>query len=74
MTDLPVADARRLAGSTGALLTLADLAAHLRIGRATAFRLLAQGQLPPPDVRIGRRILRWRPATIARFIEQGGMP
>jgi excisionase family DNA binding protein len=36
------------------LLTLPELAAHLRIDRATVYRLLQRGELPIPVLRLGR--------------------
>lgn len=66
------ANADRLAVSAGAMLALSDICTILNIGRSTGEKLLANGTLPPPDLRIGKRLLRWRPSTIERFIASGG--
>jgi len=60
---------RKLADRSGACLTIYDVAGVLRIGVSTARRLLAQGKLPPPDIRLSQRLLRWNPSTIAAFVE-----
>lgn len=39
--------------------------------RAEFLRLVRIGELPPPDLRFGRR-LRWRASTFARWAEQQG--
>ena len=57
-----------LAANTGALWTIDDVASALAIGTRTAWRLVQQGRLPPPDLRINKRICRWRPSTIQDFI------
>lgn len=64
--------ADRLAASVGAMLTLADFAATLKIGRSTAERLLAAGKLPQPDLRLSSRLIRWRASTVERFIAGSG--
>ena len=64
--------ATRLAAATGALLTVEDIAGRLQIGTSTAWRLVAERKIPAPDFRIGKRICRWRPATIEKFILKGG--
>jgi excisionase family DNA binding protein len=55
----PVSHARRtsdaqLAPNGPFLLTLPELAAHLRIDRATVYRLLQRHELPIPVLRLGR--------------------
>lgn len=60
--------AARLAESVGAVYRLDDVADLLQIGKRTAERLLAEGKLPQPDIRLSRRCLRWRESTISKFI------
>ena len=55
----PVSHARRtsdaeLVPNGPFLLTLPELAAHLRIDRATVYRLLQRNELPIPVLRLGR--------------------
>ena len=50
------------------LLTTADLGKQLQLSKRTISRMLSAGELPPP-VRIGR-LVRWREADIAQFIER----
>jgi excisionase family DNA binding protein len=66
---LSQADARALARSAlgPAMLSYRDLAAHLAIGERTVKRWTAEGTLPAPDLRL-RGIVRWRPATIDRWL------
>jgi len=54
------------------LLTLGDVAELLNISKRTCERLLSSGKLPAPDVRLSARLLRWRPATLERFVASGG--
>ncbi|QNN24114.1 helix-turn-helix domain-containing protein [Planctomycetales bacterium ZRK34] len=53
------------------MLTYADLAATLNIGDRTVRRWVAEGTLPPPDLRL-RGIVRWRPETIERWLNKQG--
>jgi excisionase family DNA binding protein len=48
------------------LMTVKDVAAALRVGRATAYTLVASGQLK--SVRIGR-LIRVTPRALEEFIE-----
>jgi hypothetical protein len=32
------------------------------------------GKLPPPDVRLSRKAIYWKPETIRAFVESGGVP
>ena len=50
----------------GALLTVRDLAARLRVARSTAYSLLWEGKLP--YVKVGRRVLVLA-EDLQRFIE-----
>lgn len=57
------------------LLRIEDLARVLTTSRSSVERMLSAGALPPPDLRLGtsrRRSPRWHPATIARWIAEGG--
>jgi hypothetical protein len=47
---------------------LADIASLLGVSRRLLERTRAAGNMPPPDIAIGRRIL-WRPATIDRWLD-----
>jgi hypothetical protein len=51
--------------------SLADVEAVTGIPRRTLERLRSAGKLPPPHLRIGRR-LYWLPSTIRGWIEGGG--
>lgn len=62
----------RFAKSAGTTLTIADVAGRLRVSSRTIRRWVEAGQFPPPDLRVNRRVLRWRPATVDRFIAGGG--
>lgn len=64
--------ARRLVDSAGASLTIKDLARTLNVSTRTAHRMLHDGRLPEPDVRVGQRVMRWFPATLERFLNGGG--
>jgi predicted DNA-binding transcriptional regulator AlpA len=54
--------------------SVGDVAAVLDISVRTAWRMVAAGTLPGPDVKLGTRLLRWRPSTIQQFIDNGGQP
>jgi predicted DNA-binding transcriptional regulator AlpA len=55
------------------LLSISDLACVLQCSRRVVERLRASGRLPRPDLRIGR-MPRWKPESIAAWIERGGKP
>lgn len=58
------------------LLRLTDLPAVLNCGIRTLERLKSAGRLPKPDLLIGtgnRKSPRWKPETIRRWIEDGGL-
>jgi predicted DNA-binding transcriptional regulator AlpA len=38
------------------------------MSRRLGERLLASGRMPPPDVRLGRRLVRWFPATVETWL------
>jgi len=51
------------------LLTLPELAAHLRVDRATVYRLLQRHELPIPILRLGRSP-RVRATDVQRFLAE----
>jgi predicted DNA-binding transcriptional regulator AlpA len=59
------------AASAEKLITKHELAELARQSVRNLNRLLAKGDLPKPDVRLGRKSL-WRPRTIERWLEAGG--
>ncbi len=64
-----------LASSLEPLLKLADLTRVLNCQLRTVERLKSLGRLPKPDLLIGtgsRKSPRWKPATIRRWIDEGG--
>jgi predicted DNA-binding transcriptional regulator AlpA len=61
--------AKRLAASCGALWTVDDVAAFLAISPRSVWRLANEGQIPTPDLRMGR-IVRWKPKTIESWLDQ----
>ncbi len=57
------------------LLKLTDLTRVLNCQLRTVERLKSSGRLPKPDLLIGtgtRKSPRWKPATIRRWIDEGG--
>ena len=48
------------------LLSATDLAAYLKVSRATLFRYLQEGQIPPP-IRLSDRVTRWSSETIIEW-------
>lgn len=52
------------------LLTVPEAAARLNVAPWRVYELAAQGDLPA--VRLGKRTLRFSPAQLAAFIENGG--
>ena len=49
------------------MATLADFARTLAVSKRSAERLLNAGKLPRPDLRLNKRVLRWRWTTIQKF-------
>jgi len=65
----------RPASAIEPLLKLIDLARILSCDLRTIERLKSAGRLPNPDLLIGtggRKSPRWKPATIRRWIDEGG--
>ena len=54
------------------LLGIADLATYLNCSRRLVERMRSAGKVPPPDLHVGR-MPRWKPETVRRWTEQGGM-
>jgi hypothetical protein len=50
---------------------LDDLSALTGLSRRTLERERSAGRLPPPDLRVGKRVL-WKPETVRAWIEGGG--
>lgn len=51
------------------MIDLAGIARVFGVGRRTVERWRAGGMLPPPDLAVGR-VKRWRPSTVARWLEE----
>ena len=54
------------------LLSIDDLAAILNCSRRLVERMRSAGKVPPPDLHVGR-MPRWKPQTIRRWVEGGGL-
>jgi len=54
---------------TNELHTTAEVAARLRVSKATILRLVRQGQLQP--LRLSKRTLRFDAAQVDRLVETG---
>jgi len=64
-----------LASAIEPMMKLADLPLVLRCGIRTIERWKSAGLLAKPDLLIGtgsRKLPRWKPETIRRWIEEGG--
>lgn len=46
------------------------VARMLDVGVRTLWRWASDGTFPPPDVRVGTRVVRWRRETVDRWIEE----
>ena len=53
------------------LLSIGDLAKFLNVGRRTLERMIAGGEFPKSDIRIGK-MPRWNRMTVAAWIAKGG--
>ncbi|HEX8915059.1 MAG TPA: helix-turn-helix domain-containing protein [Humisphaera sp.] len=51
------------------LLKPESVAARLEIGQRTLWRWVSAGRFPAPDLRMGRKVVRWRAATVAGWVE-----
>ncbi len=49
------------------MLTACDVCERLQISRATLERMVRRGDFPEP-VKLGPRLVRWRPADLDRFL------
>jgi predicted DNA-binding transcriptional regulator AlpA len=64
----------KVAADIESLLRMTDLIRVLNCSRRIVERLRSSGRLPKPDLYVGKRSPRWKPATIRRWIEEGGRP
>lgn len=53
------------------LLSIDDFAGFLNAGRRTIDRMRAAGQLPKPDLHVGK-MPRWRPETVRAWMDRQG--
>lgn len=53
------------------LLSIAELAKILNVGRRTVERMISGGEIPRSDIRIGK-LPRWNSTTVAAWIAKGG--
>jgi len=51
------------------LWKLADVARALDVGERTLHRLISSNQFPRADIKLGGKILRWKPETVREWIE-----
>lgn len=51
------------------LMSIAQVAETLGVGKRTAWRLVARGVLPRP-IRLGRRTVRWRADEVERALAE----
>lgn len=54
-----------------ALWSSAEVATYFGVDQRTLRRWVSGRRIPPPDIRIGRRTVRWRQSTIEKFIKEG---
>ena len=54
------------------LLSIDDLTVILNCSRRLVERIRSAGKIPKPDLQVGR-MPRWKPETVRRWIEQGGI-
>jgi len=71
---VPPLDGVRPAADIEPLLDTAGVARLCGVCRRSVERMIARRQLPPPDLVVCRRLKRWRPDTIRRWLEEGGRP
>lgn len=48
------------------------LAARLNCGEPTVWRMVGDGRLPPPSLRLGQRCTLWRWADVEKFLQDKG--
>ena len=51
------------------LLKPGTVADRLEIGQRTLWRWVSTGLFPRPDLRFGRKIVRWKAATLLAWVE-----
>jgi excisionase family DNA binding protein len=54
------------------MLTLDDIADLMAVSRRTVHRLIGNGQFPAADMRLSKRLQRWRPATVEKALSKIG--
>ncbi|MCO6044640.1 hypothetical protein NG895_12050 [Aeoliella sp. ICT_H6.2] len=54
------------------LWTKKQLAAEIQITERAIELMVKRGELPEPDCRIGRRLVRWTDKAVQDFINAGG--
>jgi predicted DNA-binding transcriptional regulator AlpA len=50
------------------LLKPASVASRLEIGQRTLWRWVSMGLFPEPDLRLGRKVVRWKASTLAEWV------
>jgi predicted DNA-binding transcriptional regulator AlpA len=56
----------------GEFVRAKSLGARLNCAESTIWRMVANGQLPQPTVKIGKRTTLWRWADVVAFLERQG--
>jgi predicted DNA-binding transcriptional regulator AlpA len=56
------------------LLKPASVAALLQIGLRTLWRWIEDDKFPPPDLRMGPKVVRWRRATVDAWVAANAVP
>lgn len=54
------------------MLTVGDIASRYAVTRRTVRNWLSRGEFPPPDLRLNKRVIRWRQSSIEKFERQRG--
>jgi predicted DNA-binding transcriptional regulator AlpA len=70
MTAALVSDPSSPTAPAKLLLDVCEVAALLGLGERTVWKFVSNGTFPRPDVKIGTKIRKWRPATIAAWVNQ----
>jgi predicted DNA-binding transcriptional regulator AlpA len=53
------------------LFSVKTLAEYCAVPEDTVNKWRSQGRLPPPDVKLGDKLIRWKYETIIKLIESG---
>jgi excisionase family DNA binding protein len=67
LRDLPTVPFGPIDSMDKNLMTVAEAAARIRVGRSTMYRLIAQGAVP--SIRISSRLIRIREEDLARALD-----